>query len=259
MKKPTILLLSGASEGPLLARALLQAGFDVVATVTREEARQHLFGDLLQAVRVEVRGFTEESLRQFLAQDGADAVLDATHPFAVRITNIAVAVCTELAVPYVRYQRPDWRPPEGTVSATSYADAAALLPGLGRRIMLTIGVKQLKYFAHLHHDLTLFARVLPSPVSVQGALDAGFTQDRILALRPPFSKAFNTSILREYQVDVLVTKASGVTGGVAEKVLAAHDLGLTTLMIHRPPQPGLNMVSTLEDAIHACQKHIRAC
>ena len=252
----TVLLLSGTSEGPQLARALLAAGFEVTATVTRQEARQHLFGDLRHGMRVEVRGFTEASLQHYLAPGGVDLVLDATHPFAVRITNLAAAVCTRLGVPYVRYQRPDWEPPEGTLYAASYAAAAALLPSLGGCIMLTIGAKQLKHFSPLHDRLRLVARVLPSPVSVQQALDAGFTQAQILALRPPFSRAFNTSILHEYQVDVLVTKASGVAGGVVEKVLAAHDLGLTTLIIRRPESPDLSTLSTLEAAIHACQTHL---
>jgi precorrin-6x reductase len=46
----------------------------------------------------------------------------------------------------------------------------------------------------------------------------GFTQAHILALRPPFSKAFNRSLLEEYRADVLVTKASGADGGVVGKV-----------------------------------------
>ena len=138
-----ILLLSGTSEGPPLARALLDEGFAVRATVTREEARANLFGPLLGAVDVEVRGFTEHGLADFLGQGGADLVLDATHPFAVRITRIAHSVCARLGTPYVRYERPDWTPPEGTHWADSYAGAAALLPALGSRALLTIGAKQL--------------------------------------------------------------------------------------------------------------------
>src|SRR5205807_9628460 len=145
-----------------------------------------------------------------LAQCGADLVLEATPPFAVRITRMASTVCAALRVPYVRYQRPDWQPPEGTVYAASYTEAAALLPTLGTRIMLTIGAKQLKYFAGLHDRLTLFARILPAVTSLQQALQAGFPQAHILCLRPPFSQEFNRSILREYRIDVLVTKASGV-------------------------------------------------
>ena len=250
----TILLLSGVSEGPVLARALLEAGFAVVATVTRAEAREHLFRQTQHAMKVEVRGFTEASLGSFLVQGGADLVLDATHPFAVRITQIASTVCSRLHLPYVRYQRPDWAPPAGMVYAASYAEAADMLPALGSRVLLTIGAKQLKYFVPLHDHLTLFARVLPSPLSIQQALDAGFAQANIIALRPPFSLEFNQSILREYKIDVLVTKASGVAGGVVEKVMAAHNLGLTTLMIRRPEPAALPLVSTLEAAVHACQE-----
>ena len=126
-----VLLLSGASEGPVLARALLDAGFTVSATVTTAEGKAHLFGAMQQALTVLVGGFTEASLTDFLARGEADLVLDATHPFAVRITRMASAVCATLRVPYVRYQRPDWEPPAGTVYAASYAEAAALLPTWG--------------------------------------------------------------------------------------------------------------------------------
>jgi len=247
-----VLLLSGASEGPVLARSLLEAGFAVSATVTTEAGKAHLFGAMQQVLTVLVGGFTEASLTDVLAQGGADLVLDATHPFAVRITRMASAVCATLHVPYVRYQRPDWEPPEGTVYAASYAEAAALLPTLGTRVLLTIGAKQLKYFAGLHDRLTLFARILPAVTSLQQALQAGFPQAHLLCLRPPFSRDFNQSILREYHIDVLLTKASGVEGGVVEKVLAAHDLAITTLMIRRP-EDDLPTVSSVAAAVQACQ------
>ena len=249
-----VLLLSGTSEGPVLARALLDAGYEVIATVTTEEGRVHLFSQLQHTLTVAVGGFTEPTLHTFLAQGGADLVLDATHPFAVRITQLAATVCAALQTPYVRYERPDWEPPQGTVYADSYAAAAALLPTLGSRIMLTIGARQLKYFAALHERLRLFARILPALNSLQQALQAGFSQETLLCLRPPFSRAFNRSILREYTVEVLVTKASGAAGGVVEKVLAAQDLGLTTLMIRRPAPSGCLTVSTPDAAVRLCQE-----
>jgi precorrin-6A/cobalt-precorrin-6A reductase len=247
-----ILLLSGTSEGPLLARALDEAGFAVHATVTRPEACSTLFGSLPLAA-IEARGFTEQSLADFLAAGGADLVLDATHPFAVRITRIAQAVCTRLGTPYIRYERPDWEPPPGTHFAASYAEAAEHLPSLGTRAMLTLGSKQLKHFAHLHARMTLFARVLPTPVSLQQALDAGFTGNRVQGLRPPFSIELNRALFREYDVQVLVSKASGVEGGVVEKVTAARERGMAVLMIRRPGSAILDAVSTVEDALQACR------
>jgi precorrin-6A/cobalt-precorrin-6A reductase len=247
-----VLLLSGTCEGPPLARALLEAGFEVRATVTRAEACDSLFGPLAGALTVEARGFTEEGLSDFLARGEADVVLDATHPFAVRITRLAHAVCRRLGVPFVRYERPDWEPPPGTRSVGSFAEAAALLPSLGGRVLLTIGAKQLKHFAHLQSQLVLIARILPCVASLQQALAAGFTPDRLLCLRPPFSREFNRAVLREYRTEVLLTKASGREGGVVEKVLAARDLGLEVVVIRRPEQADIPCVGTLEDAVRAC-------
>ncbi len=254
--RKTILLLSGTSEGPLLAEALHEAGFLVRATVTRQEACANLFGAVSAEVDVEARGFTEDSLTEFLRRKEADLVLDATHPFAVRITRIAHGVCTRLAMPYVRYERPDWPAPAGTHCVDGFAQAAALLPDLGTRIMLTIGAKQLKHFAHLHDRLMLFARILPSPLSLQQALEQGFTAEKVLCLRPPFSTEFNRAIFREYKVEVLVTKASGCEGGVVEKVTAAGELGMPVVMIRRPVLPEVAAVSSLDAAIALCRRHL---
>jgi precorrin-6A/cobalt-precorrin-6A reductase len=253
--RKTILLLSGTSEGPLLAKALSDADFHVRATVTRQEACVNLFGAVPAHVGVEARGFTEESLAEFLLHKEADLVLDATHPFAVRITRIAHGVCTRLAIPYVRYERPDWPAPPGTHLVDSFAEAAALLPELGTRMILAIGAKQLKHFAHLHDRLTLFARILPSPLSLQQALAQGFMADKILCLRPPFSTEFNRALFREYKAEVLVTKASGHEGGVVEKVTAARELGMQVVMIRRPSLPDVAGVNSLEAAIAMCRRH----
>jgi precorrin-6A/cobalt-precorrin-6A reductase len=198
---------------------------------------------------VEVRGFTEDSLAAFLGQGDAHLVVDATHPFAVRITRIANAVCSRLGVPLLRYERPDWRPPLGTHFVDSFGAAAELLPVLGKRALLTIGSKQLKHFAHLHNRVWMAARVLPSVISLEQAFAAGFTPDRVMSLRPPFSRDFNRAILREYVIDVLLTKASGKEGGVEEKVLAATDLGVKVVMIRRPPGPEVPIVDNLQAAV----------
>jgi precorrin-6A/cobalt-precorrin-6A reductase len=267
-----ILLLSGTSEGPLLARALLDAGFQVRATVTRLEAKDNLFGALLsggltppecsargddaprsEGFDVEIRGFTEQSLTDYLAGGEMDLVLDATHPFAVRITRIAQGVCERIRMPYVRYERPDWIPPAGTHFAESYAAAAVALPSLGSRVMLTIGAKQLKHFTPLHDRLTMYARILPSPISLRQAVDSGFAEENLVRQRPPFTVEQNRELLRRYNVDVLVTKASGREGGVVEKVTAARELDMKVLMIRRPEPTGSSYVTTIEEAVCVCR------
>lgn len=251
--KPRILLLSGTSEGPILASALLEAGLDVTATVTRDEARESLFGDLREVLTVEARGFDADGLRAYLGQGQADVVLDATHPFAARITRIAHDACAEAGVPYVRYERPDWVPPAGTRFASGFAEVAETVPTLGSRIVLTVGCKMLRHFAGLHGRVELFARVLPSPISMEQARAAGFAADRVFGLRPPFSREANRDLFRRCRADVLVTKASGVEGGVVEKVMAAVDLGMTVLMVRRPTLAVSPTLHDLREAVAACR------
>ena len=79
-----------------------------------------------------------------------------------------------------------------------------------------------------------------------------------MCLRPPFSQAFNRALLEEYRIDALVTKDSGVEGGVVEKVLAAFELRLKVLMVRRPVLEGIIAVRTIADALEACRQH-QAC
>jgi precorrin-6A/cobalt-precorrin-6A reductase len=203
-------------------------------------------------VRVEARGFTEQGLEDFLARGGADVVLDATHPFAARITRIAHDVCRRLGAPYVRYERPDWQPPPEARQVSTFAEAAALLPSLGARCLLTIGAKQLGHFAHLHRRLFLMARTLPCLASLERAQAAGFAPDRVLCMRPPFSRELERALIRNYSIDVLLTKASGREGGVEEKVLAARELGVEVVMVRRPVLADVPCLHTLEAAVRAC-------
>ena len=235
----------------MLAQALSEAGFHVRATVTRPEARDNLFS-AMKNTEVEVRGFTEVTLGEFLQAGKADIVLDATHPFAARITRIAHAVCARQGVPYVRYERPDWQPPEGTLFADSFIQAATMLPCLGRRIMLTIGAKQLKHFSKLHDCMTLFARILPSPISRMQAEAAGFSAEFLVCQRPPFSQEANKALFQRFGIDGLVTKASGREGGVVEKVQAAVELRMKVLMIRRPNLPDIPAVATFDQVLASC-------
>ncbi len=119
--------------------------------------------------------------------------------------------------------------------------------------MLTIGAKQLKHFAHLHEHLTLFARILPSTLSLEQAAQAGFTGEKVCCLRPPFSLEFNRALFHEVRADVLVTKASGPEGGVVEKVTAARELKMAVVMIRRPLTPDVAAVNDVDTAVARCR------
>jgi precorrin-6Y C5,15-methyltransferase (decarboxylating) len=54
-------------------------------------------------------------------------------------------------------------------------------------------------------------------------------------MQGPFSRELNEALLRECGAAVMVTKASGVAGGFAQKVEAALACGVQAVVVGRPP------------------------
>ncbi|WP_343997151.1 precorrin-6A/cobalt-precorrin-6A reductase, partial [Nocardioides furvisabuli] len=100
----TVLLLGGTSEARELAVLLDEAGVDFVSSLAGRVERPRL-----PVGEVRMGGFGGvEGLRAWLAERGATAVVDATHPFAEGMSANAVAACAASGVPLLRLARPGW-------------------------------------------------------------------------------------------------------------------------------------------------------
>src|SRR5919109_5177436 len=221
-----ILLLSGTSEGRVLGARLRAEGLPFVASVTTPEARR-LFAGVDPAPEVLVTRFSSDSLAAFLQQRRVSAVLDATHPFAQHISEKAIQAAAQARVPYVRYERPasGFAAESGEIITVPTIEAAATVClEQGTRIFLTTGAKTLHTFREVIGRKLLMVRILPTVASLSQALDAGLPPAQILALRGPFSQALERALLRQYRIDLVVTKDSGAAGGLETKLTAAAAL-----------------------------------
>ncbi|MFF6998882.1 cobalt-precorrin-6A reductase [Streptomyces sp. NPDC008313] len=240
---PHVLILGGTTEArALAARLAARPGVRVTTSlagrVTRPAAIE---GD------VRVGGFGgADGLAAWLREHQVDAVVDATHPFAARITANAARAAAATGVPAVVLRRPGWRPGPGDRwhPAASLTEAAALLPPLGRRVLLTTGRLGLAAFADLP-GLYVLARSVepPEPPLPHGT--------EILLARGPFTVAGERALLREHRIDVLVTKDSG-GAATSAKLTAARELGLPVVVVRRPPPPeGVTVVPDVLQALAA--------
>jgi precorrin-6A/cobalt-precorrin-6A reductase len=246
-----ILLLSGTSEGRLLGARLRTAGVPFLASVTTPEAR-YLFADIDPVPEVLVTRFSQDSLAALLRERQVGAILDATHPFAYRISETAMQVTTALDIPYVRYERPAGdrlAAAAGVIMVPDLDAAAGLCLERGTRILLTTGTRTLSAFAEVLARKWVMARILPTVASLTQALDAGFAPAQILALRGPFSQALEGALLREYAIDLLVTKDSGAAGGLDSKLAAAAEAEVPAIVISRPSLYYANVCHDLEQAV----------
>lgn len=145
-----VLILGGTTEARRLAE-LLAAGQPAGPRVTTSLAGR-VSAPRTPPGEVRVGGFGgAEGLAAWLREHAVGLLVDATHPFAGTITRNAAHAAATAGVPLLVLRRPGWRPVEGDVwhEAGSLAEAAALLPALGRRVFLTTGRTGLAVFAPL--------------------------------------------------------------------------------------------------------------
>ncbi len=226
-----VLVLGGTTEAGMLARALRgDDRFDVtlsLAGVTRAPR-------IDPGVATRVGGFGgAEGLAEWLRVQRIEAVVDATHPFAMRIGRNAVLACVSQGVALLRVARPAWQPVAGD-RWTMFPDMTAAAAALGtdpRRVLLTIGVKDLAPFReHPQHDYIV--RSVDAPPS-----DRLPPRCALITARGPFALDDEMTLLSHHRVEVIVTKNSGGEA-TAAKLEAARMLGLDVLMVDRPHAQG---------------------
>jgi len=222
-----VLILGGTGEGRALARALVEAGGGRVVSSLAGRVSE----PALPVGEVRVGGFGgPEGLAAWLAENDVAVVVDATHPFAARISASAVLACEWNATPLLVLRRPGWRegPGDDWRRVPGVPAAAAALRDLPGTVLLTTGRGGLAHFADLPHRFVIRTVDPPEP-----PLPA---DHEVLLARGPYDLASERTLFEAYGVRVLVTKDSG--GDLtAAKLAVARERGVPVIVVDRPPYP----------------------
>lgn len=249
-----ILLLGGTTESGLIAQALLEEGFEVLlSTATQIPPR----GGFPAEIRLRTGKLDARGLVHLIREQGIQAVVDATHPYAAMISANAWAECRGMGIPYVAFERPNTVTHAPDIHwATDHDQAATLACSFGRPVLLTIGVRNLAPYvaAARLRGVKLVARILDYPSSIEACRRRGLDLQEIVCATGPFSVMENTSLITRHHIGVLVTKDSGEAGGVRTKIAAARDSGCQVVVVKRPPRPeaGHSSIPALMEAVRLC-------
>lgn len=218
-----VILFGGTSEGRILAEFLRGSNIKYIVCVATEYG-----AELLNGSRVRVGRMDEREMSEFFAETKPKIVVDATHPYADKVTENIEKACT---CRYLRVTREETDVAFG-VTVGSAKEAAVYLSNTSGEILLTTGSKEIVAFSAL--AARAYARVLPSDESVAACIRAGFSPERIISAAPPFTEEENIAVIREKNIKYLVTKSSGASGGFDAKIAAARKTGAECVIIRRP-------------------------
>lgn len=245
-----VLILGGTQEAFQLAEQLAElSGIKIISSLagrTREPRRP----------KGEVRtgGFGgAEGLARYLGEERITHLVNATHPFAARISANAVAAAEAAGIPLMRLLRPAWtaRHDDRWVAARNAAEAAELCRREGGRIFLTLGSGEIDAFGGIH-NAHFVVRMVDAPKTLP------LRDYRAIAARGPFSLQDELRLLAEHHIGLVVAKNSGGSATYA-KIEAARRLGLPVIMIERPSiavDPRSPVVASVEDVVAWMQRSL---
>jgi len=235
--EPKILILGGTTEAAALATAFAELP---VKAITSLAGRTSNPAKLRGAVRSGGFGGID-GLASYLDCEGIDLVIDATHPYAVRISQNAVQAASKCNIPLVRLERPAWQkqPGDRWIDVSDEAEAASAVPS-GERVFLALGRQHIASFAK-RADVHFVLRMIDPP-------ETALPPDCELILARPGDFAAERQFLENHKIGLIVSRNSGGTVSYP-KIEAARALGLPVMMISRPPVIARNIVVSPEDAI----------
>lgn len=266
-----VVIFGGTTEGRQLAGYLIQLNkkqkmqnIQVHVCVASEYGAQVLPED--DALKVHIGRLEQADMQEFLRVVQADICVDATHPYAVIVTQNIYRACKEVNVPYIRVRREVGDTVEAGMLTyeMGYAESRNLgdvsigrlrqvypdniyvediqaavdyLKGVTGNILITTGSKELKTFTQIpDYKNRCFARVLPTTSVVEACTELEITGKHLICMQGPFDLAMNLATIQYADAKYLVTKASGKNGGYDEKCEAALAAGIHLVIIGRPEE-----------------------
>lgn len=233
-----ILLFAGTTEGRNLAEFLEKNQIPTEVCVATQ------YGETLleegKYLHVHAGRLDETEIEQQIQKKQITLVIDATHPYAVIVSQNIRRACSRTGTEYIRLARKEtdasWKQEmEDVTEVASVAEAAAFLAKKEGRIFAATGSKELSAYQVIpDYQNRVVARVLSTPEAVSECAMLGFSGKNLICMQGPFTEDLNVAMLRQAQASWMVTKESGKAGGFLEKLRAAKKAGAKLVVIKRP-------------------------
>lgn len=244
-----ILVLGGTSDSIEICNMLNQNKFDYVVSVTTS------YGEKLAkqcTKKVILKKLTLEDMVDYISKNNITKIIDATHPYAVEVSTNAIEASQITNIDYIRFERKslikdiDYK---NKYIVNNIDEACDIANKIGNNIFIGTGSKNLYIYKEKIKNKNLIPRVLPISEVLISCEELGFNADNIIAMKGPFSIDMNESTYKQYNIDLVITKESGIAGGFLEKIKACENLNIPVIIIKRKEMNYPNTIGKIQDLI----------
>lgn len=221
-----LLILGGTSDAITLCKRALQQ-HDVIYSIKGHVRQPQLNAEIHSGGFGGVQGMIA-----FLKQRQIDCILDATHPYAVNISNHAKLAANYCSLPCLHYIRPAWQQQEED-RWFFFNDMAQLTSLLEKnetctaQLLFTIGQLAPEFIAKKNPQQHYIIRSAIAPPISQTKTITGIESIG------PFTLEDEQQLFEFYNIDALISKNSGGKS-VAAKIQIAREHGLPVYILKRP-------------------------
>lgn len=219
-----VLVIGGTADGRKLATELFELGFDVIYSIAGIVRKATVPGPVISG------GFTQfGGLATYITNNQVTHLVDATHPFAQKMSNTIAQVSGSLAIPAIRFHRQQWlkTAQDNWIEVIEWPELIEKVAP-HQSLFITAGqisqaiVDQLSKQA----DHLLLRTAMPAKID----LPANVTWLKAIG---PFLLDDEKQLLQQYKIDAIISKNSGGDATYA-KIQAAAQAGIPVYQFKRP-------------------------
>jgi precorrin-6A/cobalt-precorrin-6A reductase len=221
-----LLILGGTSDAIKLCKQAL-VRYEVIYSIKGHVRQPQL------NCQIHSGGFAgTQDIMAFLLQQQIDYILDATHPYAVTISNHAKLAAKYCAIPCLHYIRPAWQQQKNDRwtffnNMTQLISLIASNENNKARLFFTIGQLTDEFIANKSSQQRYIIRS-----AVTSTIRKTNNIHWIKSIGP-FALENEQKLFDDYQIDALISKNSGGES-IAAKIQVARERNLPVYMLERP-------------------------
>lgn len=247
----------GTSEGnEILERVNKITDNIVVSTAT------NYGGELLKKYKfkhLNTKPLDEEGFKKLIKDFNIKKFVDGSHPYAKEVSKTLMKACHDLNIEYIRYERKSYLDDiksERIIKIDSYEELVEVLENIEGNVLNTTGSNNAGLINSLNIENRIIHRVLPLPNILQKLIESGIKLEDIIAIKGPFGKEINDGIIKEYNIKAIITKDSGLEGGIKEKIESALENEANVIVISKPKIKYENLCESIDDLIEVINNKI---